>query len=97
MRMRLTFAVATSIRPQVLIMDEGVGTGDASFAKKASRRMQDMVDNVEILLVASHSHNVLQQFCNKGLFLREGAIEAFGDLKDVAAEYDMQMKSSTEL
>ncbi len=92
MRTRLTFAVATSVRPQILILDEGVGAGDMRFANKARHRMQDLVDSVEILMVASHSNQVLKQFCNKGIFLSEGEIKAFGDLHDVAAEYNAYIK-----
>lgn len=91
MRTRLAFAVATSIRPQILIMDEGIGAGDQRFAGKAMRRMRDLIDSVEILLVASHSHNVLTRYCNKGLLMWEGEVRAFGPLGEIEQVYDEEI------
>ena len=88
MRTRLAFAVATSIRPQILIMDEGIGAGDQRFASKAMARMKDLIDSVEILLVASHSHNVLQRYCNKGILMWEGQVAASGPLADIEQVYE---------
>ena len=84
----LAFAVATSIRPQILIMDEGIGAGDQRFAGKAMARMKELIDSVEILLVASHSHNVLQRYCNKGVLMWEGRVVAFGSLAEIEQAYE---------
>jgi ABC-2 type transport system ATP-binding protein len=95
MRTRLTFAVATTIRPQILILDEGIGAGDEAFAAKARKRMQDLVDSVEILLVASHSRSLLRRFCDKGLLMKAGEVAAFGDFDSVEEQYIGQIEQAT--
>lgn len=91
MRTRLAFAVATSLRPQILIMDEGIGAGDQRFIGKATRRMRDLIDSVEILLVASHSQSVLSRYCNKGLLMWEGEVRAFGPLEEIEQIYEEEI------
>lgn len=96
MRTRLAFAVATSIRPQILIMDEGIGAGDQRFAGKAMARMKELIDSVEILLVASHSHTVLQRYCNKGVLMWEGRVAAFGSLAEIEQAYEEKVSSQAD-
>ncbi|NMM46729.1 ABC transporter ATP-binding protein [Rhodospirillaceae bacterium KN72] len=85
---RLAFAVATSIEPDILLMDENIGAGDASFQAKAAARIRNITSKAQILVLASHSESVLREFCNKAMFLHKGELIAQGDLETVLAEYN---------
>tara|TARA_R110000868_G_scaffold208557_2_gene458094 strand:+ start:35549 stop:36364 length:816 start_codon:yes stop_codon:yes gene_type:complete len=93
MRMRLTFAIATAFEPEILILDEWLSAGDASFKEKATTRMRDFVEQAGILVLASHSRKLLLDNCEMGMWLDEGRIRSFGDVEDVLNEYDSQQKS----
>lgn len=88
MRMRLAFAIATSVRPQILLIDEVMGAGDAQFAAKAQRRIRDLAARVEILVFATHSQGLMESFCNKAVLMREGRIEFFGPVAEAFAAYN---------
>jgi len=97
MRTRLAFAIATAIDPEILILDEVFGAGDATFLKKAEERMHNLIHRARIFVFASHAPSLLKQFCNKALFLEAGTIQAFGPLDEVVALYDerISQKAST--
>src|SRR5207248_5219499 len=88
MMIRLCFAVATSVRPQILLMDEWVGAGDASFLNEARRRMEDFLSGTSILVLASHSMPLLKEWCNRAILLDHGRIVAMGSVDEVAAIYE---------
>jgi ABC-type polysaccharide/polyol phosphate transport system ATPase subunit len=80
MQTRLMFAVATAAHPEILLMDEVIGTGDADFQAKARKRMNELVEKSSIFVLASHSPELIQTFCNKICTLEHGrlvSIEAF--------------------
>jgi ABC-type polysaccharide/polyol phosphate transport system ATPase subunit len=87
MMVRLCFAVATSVRPQILLMDEWIGAGDAAFFAKAQQRMKDFLSATSILTLASHSLPLLQEWCNRAVLLDHGRITAMGSVEVVAAFY----------
>ena len=87
MRMRLNFAIATAFDPEILILDEWLSAGDASFRAKASRRMQEFVGKAGILVLASHSEQLLKANCNRAVLLDDGRITAAGSVDDVLAAY----------
>jgi ABC-2 type transport system ATP-binding protein len=87
MMIRLCFAVATSVLPDILLMDEWLAAGDASFLGKARKRMEDFVSSSSILVLASHSIPILQDWCNRAILLDHGKIAAIGDVNEVAATY----------
>lgn len=87
MLLRLAFAVSTAITPEILLMDEMIGAGDASFLKKAQVRITRLIDQVSILVIASHNSDILTQFCNKALVLDEGRIVAAGEVHECLARY----------
>ena len=91
MRTRLSFAIATAFEPGVLILDEWLSTGDASFRQKASDRMQGFVANAGILVLASHGRPLLEQNCNLGLWMRHGRIERFGPVSEVLDGYEASL------
>ncbi len=79
MQLRLLFAVATSFYPDILILDEWLGAGDAGFMAKAATRMGQVVENAKIIVLASHAPDLIHQNCNKLLVLDHGAIAYLGD------------------
>ena len=81
--MRLAFAVSTMIRPDILIMDEWLSVGDESFKDKAENRMTDLVNNAQLLIIASHSKDLLYKICNRIIWLEHGKIKMDGKPYDV--------------
>lgn len=88
MMLRLAFAVCTSIEPEIMLMDEWIGVGDAAFVQKAEHRLNDFIGRAGILVVASHSTALLERNCTKGVLLRSGKVEAFGPIGDVLRAYE---------
>jgi ABC-2 type transport system ATP-binding protein/lipopolysaccharide transport system ATP-binding protein len=88
MQARLSFAISTSIDPEILLLDEGIGAGDAAFVEKAGRRMQSFVERTGILVLASHSNELIRKFCNKGALVNKGKLLHFGPLEEVIEAYE---------
>lgn len=82
MLLRLAFAVSTSITPDILLMDEMIGAGDASFVKKAQARINGLIDGVSILVLASHNESILQSFCTTGIIMKRGRIEMIAPIDE---------------
>jgi lipopolysaccharide transport system ATP-binding protein len=76
MMLRLTFAISTSIDADILIMDEWLSVGDADFQEKAAKRLKALVDNASILVLASHSPDLIANVCNRKIQLEHGKIVA---------------------
>jgi lipopolysaccharide transport system ATP-binding protein len=74
MMMRLTFAIATSIEADIIIMDEWLSVGDTNFQAKAATRLQNIVDQASLLVIASHSEDLVQKVCNRRIGLEHGRI-----------------------
>ena len=87
MQLRLAFAVSTTIRPDILILDEMIGAGDAHFIDKARGRLQDMIHATSIMVLASHSEAILRQFCNRALLMHEGRVMLDGSVDEILAAY----------
>ncbi len=87
MVIRLGFALATAIRPQVLLMDEWFLAGDANFLEKARARLEDMVRGAEILVLSTHMPAVIHDWCSRVIWLDHGRIRADGAPDAVMAEY----------
>src|SRR5579871_151409 len=83
MMLRLTFAVATCFEPEVLLMDEWIVAGDATFINQARERIGNFIDKAAVLVLASHDLGICQQWCNKGLWLDQGRIRQFGGIDEV--------------
>jgi ABC-type polysaccharide/polyol phosphate transport system ATPase subunit len=84
---RLAFAIATAIHPEILILDEGLGAGDARFAERAARRLDRLVDRSSILVIASHSEGLIRSMCNRAVLLEEGRLIVDGSVEDVIRTY----------
>ena len=87
MLMRLGFAIATAIDPEILLLDEGLATGDAQFARKAEQRMHELIGRSPILVVASHSMPLLSTICTSCVQLDHGRIVEAGTPNEVAGRY----------
>lgn len=93
MHVRLAFAVSTVIVPDVLLMDEMIGAGDAAFIEKANKRREKFLDATKILVIASHSKEVVMKWCNKGILLHNGQLKAFASVEEVYEQYMEQIRS----
>lgn len=78
MMLRLAFAIATCIQPQILILDEIVSVGDASFLEKAKARMSNIINAAEIVVIASHDPSIIKSFCTKVIVMDAGKMKFFG-------------------
>jgi lipopolysaccharide transport system ATP-binding protein len=87
MQLRLAFAVSTSIRPQILVLDEWLSTGDEEFKHRAETRMKEVVDSTDILILASHSRQLLEENCTRVLWLEHGKVKMDGGAESVLEAY----------
>ena len=87
MIVRLGFAVATAIRPQVLLMDEWFLAGDADFMERARDRLEDMVRGAEILVLSTHNTDALMDWCTRLIWLDQGRIREDGPTEAVLTHY----------
>ena len=87
MVVRLGFALATAISPQVLLMDEWFMAGDSRFRQKAHTRLETVVRGAEILVLTSHAPSVLRTWCTRLLWLQAGRIVADGPVDEILARY----------
>jgi ABC-type polysaccharide/polyol phosphate transport system ATPase subunit len=87
MMTRLTFAVATCFSPEILLMDEWIVAGDASFLSKAQHRVESFVESASILVLASHSVEICRRWCNQAIWMERGEIRAQGEIETVLSDY----------
>ena len=88
MRVRLALGVVTSIEPEILLLDEGIGAVDAAFMAKARNRLQDLVKRSGILVFASHSNEFLAQLCDSALWIDHGQVREVGMVDKVVESYE---------
>ena len=88
MRVRIALGVVTSIDPEILILDEGIGAVDADFMKKARGRLQALVERSGILVFASHSNEFLAQLCDRALWIDKGEVRMEGGIEEVVEAYE---------
>jgi lipopolysaccharide transport system ATP-binding protein len=87
MQLRLAFAISTIVRPEILLMDEWLSVGDEGFKAKASERLTTVVDASKILVLASHSRELLEKVTNQVLWLEHGEVRMFGPSEEVLTAY----------
>lgn len=87
MAVRLAFAISTAVKPEILLLDEVIGAGDANFMEKATKRIQELIESVGILVFSSHSETDVKLFCNKGIVLDAGEIKFYGDVDSACTYY----------
>jgi lipopolysaccharide transport system ATP-binding protein len=87
MHLRLAFAVSTIVRPEILLMDEWLSVGDERFRRKAEKRMVELVQATNILVLASHSRDLIINSCNRAIWLEHGKMRMDGTPQDVCSAY----------
>ena len=85
MAMRLAFAISTSISADIILMDEWLSAGDASFAEKAQRRLNSLLSQAKILVLASHNDQLIRNNCNRIMRLDHGELAGFEEVSAPAA------------
>jgi len=88
MRGRLAFAVATAVKPEILILDEAMSTGDQSFSSKADERMQSMRANAGTVVMVSHNVKQLGNLCSRVIWLEKGRLVMDDEPEVVIAHYN---------
>lgn len=91
MHVRLIFAVATSLTPDIILMDEMIGAGDAAFFKRARQRMMQFISRAGILVLASHSEGILREWCNRVIVLQNGKMIADGPVDEALEVYNKSL------
>jgi ABC-2 type transport system ATP-binding protein len=87
MRVRLALGVVTSIDPEILLLDEGIGAVDSEFLAKARDRLNELVERSGILVFASHSDEFLADLCDTAIWMEHGTIKEYGPLREVLHHY----------
>ncbi len=86
-RVRLAFAVAAHLEPDVLIIDEVLAVGDVEFQRKCLGKMKDVTGNGRTVLFVSHNMSAINSLCSRCLLLDQGRVEMIGDTSEVTAQY----------
>jgi ABC-2 type transport system ATP-binding protein/lipopolysaccharide transport system ATP-binding protein len=92
MMIRLAFAITTCIPPDILLMDEWLAAGDAHFLSKAHKRLETFVRASSILVLASHSMKLIEEWCTRAILLHQGRVVADGDPKEIVAAYQEEVE-----
>lgn len=87
MMVRLAFAISTSMEPDILLIDEVFGAGDADFMQRARNKMVSLLNQSNIVVMATHSNDLIREFCNKALLLEGGCIKYFGPVEQALTRY----------
>ena len=87
MALRLLFSIATSLDSEILLMDEWIATGDDEFMARANLRLHELVERSNILVLASHSRDLLRLVCNRALLLEAGEVVADGSVDEILERY----------
>jgi ABC-type polysaccharide/polyol phosphate transport system ATPase subunit len=87
MKSRLGFAIATDVQPEILLLDEVLSVGDASFKKKSKKRMEKLLKRDITVIVVSHDLKFVQQWCKKAIWLEKGQIKFSGSAEETTEHY----------
>jgi len=87
MFLRLAFSISTAVHPEIMIMDEMISAGDASFMEKVRVRMGELMDRASIIALSSHDLDLVRRFCNKVAWLERGRIAALGKPDEIIPLY----------
>lgn len=91
MYVRLAFAVAVHLDPEILVVDEVLAVGDAEFQQRCFRKMQEVSDGGRTILFVSHNMAAVRQICEKGLLLEMGKVAISGEINEVVDDYLSQV------
>lgn len=96
MMVRLAFAISTSIKGDILLLDEVIGAGDVKFKEKAKRRMKELIHTAEIMVLASHDMEAVTMLCNRGVVVHKGQLIFDGSVEDAVRRYREVMAVAPE-
>lgn len=85
---RLGFSIATTVAPDILIIDEILGVGDYRFQRKCHTRIQQMIDRGTTVLMVSHSSDMIKKFCHRVAWMEHGRVIAVGDAREICSLYE---------
>jgi ABC-2 type transport system ATP-binding protein len=91
---RLAFAISTSIDPEILLLDEGIGAGDDVFLAKAKQRLDALINRARILVLASHSDDLVRKLCNRAFLMENGQVVATGSTDEMLDRYHQRPSAS---
>ena len=97
MYVRLAFAVAAHLEPEILVVDEVLAVGDAEFQKKCLGKMKDVATGGRTVLFVSHNMGVVQSLCSQGILLDQGKMTKRGEIRQVITSYNAQQNSGKEI
>lgn len=87
MYVRLAFAIATEVQPDILLIDESLGVGDAAFQDRARARIRCLLDRSNVVVIVSHDIAALRELCTRGVWMKQGRIVADGPMAAIADAY----------
>jgi ABC-2 type transport system ATP-binding protein len=97
MATRLAFAASTAATPDILLVDEGIGAGDAAFLEQVHARLEGFIGEAGLLVMASHSAELLRQWCTTGLWMEHGQLRMHGEIGAVLDAYAAQLSPEPAL
>lgn len=92
MKMRLGFAININIEPDILVVDEALSVGDASFKKKCKSKIKDLIKSGVTVLFVSHNKDNVEEVCNRAIYLKSGSVVCDGKVDDVLKVYESKNK-----
>jgi ABC-type polysaccharide/polyol phosphate transport system ATPase subunit len=87
MYLRLAFTIATAVTPDILIMDEMIGAGDAAFIEKARQRSMELIKKTKIMVISSHDMQMMRDICTRGIWMEKGKIRMDGNIGEIVEAY----------
>jgi ABC-type polysaccharide/polyol phosphate transport system ATPase subunit len=92
MRARLGFSIATAIRPDILLLDEVMGTGDQVFRARSQARIRELIANAKAVVLVTHDLGFVTEFCNRAILLERGTIIKDGDPSETVRVYQERVR-----
>ncbi len=93
MKARLSFALCTAIPADILVLDEWLGAGDLRFVEQAERRLNGYINQTQIVVLASHSNDLIRRVCNLAAWMERGELVMLGPVNAVVDAYTEAMRS----
>jgi lipopolysaccharide transport system ATP-binding protein len=87
MSVRLAFAIAAHLEPEIMMLDEVLAVGDDAFKQKCLNKMKEVVSEGRTALLVSHDMRTVEELCDRAVFLRNGRVVAFGDTQEIVSQY----------
>ena len=94
MTLRLTFATATCFQPEILLMDEWIVAGDASFIQRAQKRIDSFIRESSAFVLATHDLAICRRWCTKAIWMDAGTVKCFGDINETIDRYQHDTKQN---